>query len=75
MTTDESDTTETSEKSETKVPLTEEFQREVLSLMSKATKAECSFVRDCCMQREQELRDEEEDKTSTDDYDKVKNPD
>lgn len=56
------------------VPLTEEFQREVMSLVGGATKAECSFMRDCIMEREDELRKEEEEKepTSMESYNKVK---
>lgn len=68
---DEQETTET----ESKVPISEEFQREVLELLKEATKPELSFLRDMCSQRETEIYKEEDDKVSTSDYDKVKNPD
>lgn len=68
---DEQETTET----ESKVPISEEFQREVLELLKEATKPELSFLRDMCSQREGEIYKEEDDKVSTSDYDKIKNPD
>ena len=55
------------------VPLTEEFQREVLALLKSATKEECSFIRNLCYEREEEIRKSEmkDDNVTTDDYDAV----
>lgn len=73
---DDVSTTETPEQetSEQQVPLTEEFQREFLAMCGQATKQECAFMRDCIYQREEELRQEDEENkpTSMDDYKKVK---
>lgn len=51
------------------VKLTEAFQQEVHELCSSATKAECSYMRDCAYEREEELRKEANKKEN-----KGKNP-
>jgi len=56
-----------------KVPLSEEFQREVIALTSKASKDECDFICDKAYQRQDELRKDEE--VDMDDYKEAMSPD
>ena len=48
------------EVSEAEVPLTEEFQMQVMELIKDATKEQLSFIRDMAYQRDEELRNEKE---------------
>lgn len=65
------------EESKTKVPLSEDFQREVVDMLSKATKDECDFICDKAYERQDVLRKAEKSKDDVDmdDYEAAMSPD
>lgn len=64
----EKESTEKSKGKESKVPLSEEFQREVVALIEKASKDECAFICDKAYERQEVLRKAEEGEPTMDDF-------
>lgn len=55
-----------------KVPLTEDFQKSAMEYIADLTEDECDFLGDQLQKRRMDLMRAQDDKVSTDDFDKAK---